>query len=209
MSLLEEANYYYITDERLEISPIEQVEIAVQRGVKIVQYRRKEAPGKVLYEEALQISDICEDRALFIVNDRIDIALAVDADGVHLGQCDLPYEVGKELLEDRILGVSTHSLKQALEAEKMADYVGIGPIHSTKTKDDTSEELGIKGALEIAEKVKIPTTAIGGIKFEDLEQLSKAFDMICAISSVTQDKDFPEIIDKFESSFENYKVNRK
>ncbi len=208
MNSIKDANYYFITDEGIEISPVEQVEIAVNQGVKIVQYRRKDAPGKVLYEEASQISDICKDKALFIVNDRIDIAQIVDADGVHLGQDDLPYEVARELVGDMILGVSTHNLKQALKAERVADYIGIGPVHSTETKRDRWKELGIQGALKIAENVKVPTTAIGGIGYDDLEPLSRSFDMVCAISSVTRTKDLPGSIKKFETSFKNYKRNR-
>ncbi|MFW6141377.1 MAG: thiamine phosphate synthase [Candidatus Saliniplasma sp.] len=209
MSLLEEANYYYITDGRLELSTVEQVEAALDQGVKIIQYRRKGVSGKVMYEEALKISSICKERAVLIINDRIDIAMAVDADGVHLGQDDIPYKIGRGLIGDKILGVSTHSLEQALEVEKVADYIGIGPVNSTDTKEDTSKELGIDRALEIAEKVDVPTTAIGGIRFKDLQPLSRSFDMVCAISSVTQRGDLPTMIKKFESSFEKYKRSRR
>lgn len=205
MNLLKEANYYFITDEKIELSPVEQVEIAVNQGVKIVQYRRKDASGNTLYEEASQISELCEDKALFIVNDRIDIAQAVDADGVHLGQDDLPYKVGRELVGDMILGVSTHNLEQALEVEKVADYIGIGPVHSTETKRDKWKELGIQGALEIAEKVNVPTTAIGGISYDDLEPLSRSFDMVCAISSVTRTENISKSIRKFETDFKKFK----
>jgi len=205
MNLLKEANYYFITDEKIELSPVEQVEIAVNQGVKIVQYRRKNVSGKTLYEEASQIADICKDKALFIVNDRIDIAQAVDADGVHLGQDDLPYKVCRGLVEDMILGVSTHNLEQALEVEGVADYIGIGPVHSTETKRDKWKELGIQGALEIAEKVNVPTTAIGGISYDDLEPLSRSFDMVCAISSVTRTENISKSIRKFETDFMKFK----
>ncbi len=209
MSLLKQANYYYITDESLDITTKEQVETAVRQGVKIIQYRNKNAPGRILYEEASRISDICKDRALFIVNDRIDVALAVEADGVHLGQSDLPYEKGRELIGDMILGVSTHSLEQALEAEDVADYIGVGPVHATETKKASWEELGIKGALEIAENVDIPTAAIGGIDVNDLEPLSESIDMVCAISSVTQVENLGVMIRRFETKFGRYKGERR
>lgn len=208
MNSIKDANYYFITDEGIGLSPEEQVEIAVNTGVKIVQYRRKDAPGKVLYEEASRISDICKDKALFIVNDRVDIAQAVDADGVHLGQDDLPYEVARELVGNMILGISTHNLKQALKAERVADYIGIGPVHSTQTKQDRWKELRVEGALEIAERVNVPTTAIGGIGYDDLEPLSRSFDMVCAISSVTRTENLSESVGKFETSFKKFKRNR-
>ncbi len=208
MSLLKQSNYYYITDENLEIPLKEQVEMAVSQGVKIVQYRNKKATGRILFEEASRISEVCKDRALFIVNDRVDVAMAVDADGVHLGQDDLPYRVVRELVADKILGVSTHSIDQAIQAQDMADYIGIGPVHSTDTKQDKWDELGIQGAMDIADSVDVPTAAIGGIEYQDLKPLSKSFDMVCAISSVTQYGDPSENIKKFESSFKKFKEDR-
>jgi len=208
MTKLEEINYYFIIDERSDITPFEQAEIALDQGVKMIQYRRKNASGRVLYEEASRISETCKDRALFIVNDRVDVALAVDADGVHLGQDDLPYRVVRELVADKILGVSTHSVDQAIQAQDMADYIGVGPVHSTDTKQDKWDELGVQGAIDIADSVDVPTAAIGGIEYQDLKPLSKSFDMVCAISSVTQYGDPSENIKKFESIFKKFKEDR-
>ncbi len=205
MTSLEKTNYYYIIDERLNSSPVEQAKIAIKKEVKMIQYRRKNASGKLLYQEAKDISEMCKERAIFIINDRVDIALAVDADGVHLGQDDLPYDVGRDLIGDKILGVSTHSLEQAIKAEKTADYIGVGPVHSTKTKEYNYKELGIQEALRIAEKVNIPTAAIGGIEYKDLRALSNSFDMICAISSVTGAGDLSANIERFEKSIKDFK----
>lgn len=202
---LSEVNYYFITDEDIDISPHEQARKAIEAGVKMIQYRAKKSDGRMLYEEACRIKDVCED-TLFIVNDRLYIAIAVEADGVHLGQDDLPPEVAREIVgEDMIIGVSTHDLRQAKEFEEIADYIGIGPIHSTDTKEGTSEELGIEGALKIASKVDVPTTAIGGIGKEDLEKLAEGVDMVCAISSVTRKDDLSNRIALFENTFSKAK----
>ena len=202
---IDDVNYYFITDEGIDIPPHEQVRKAVQAGVKMVQYRDKSSSTRKMYEEAGKIRKICKD-TLFIVNDRLDIALAVGADGVHLGQDDLPPEAARDIVgEGMMIGVSTHDLDQAKEAEKIADYIGIGPVHSTETKEDTSEELGIDGILDITSKVKLPATAIGGIGKEDLERLAEGVDMVCAISSVTRKGDLFEKISLFERKFSEAK----
>ncbi|MFW6072341.1 MAG: thiamine phosphate synthase [Thermoplasmatota archaeon] len=198
---LSDVNFYFITDENIELPPHEQVRKAIEGGVKMVQYRDKSSKARKLYEEAVKIREICDD-TLFIVNDRLDIALAVDADGVHLGQEDLPIRAAREIVgEDMIVGVSTHNLEQAKRAEEIADYIGIGPVHRTETKDDTSKKLGIEGVIQIASKVEIPSTAIGGIKEEDLEKLAKGADMVCAISSVTRGDDLSKRVRLFEDKF--------
>ncbi len=206
---IEDVNYYFITDERLDISPSEQVEIAVRGGAKMIQYRRKTADPRAMYQEALEVGRVCKDRALFIVNDRIDIALAVGSDGVHLGQDDLPYNAARELIGDMILGVSTHNKEQAARVVGTADYIGIGPVHATDTKDDRWTELGVEGALEIARSVDVPAAAIGGIDVGDISPLSTGFDMICALSSVTRRGDIEDRVRLFESEFGRCKRLRR
>ncbi|MFW6195942.1 MAG: thiamine phosphate synthase [Thermoplasmatota archaeon] len=204
--ILRKVNYYYIIDKRLDLQPYEQAKIAVENNVGMIQYRAKDTSDKEMYKDCVRVRKVIPEDVLFIVNDRVDIALAVDADGVHLGQDDLPFEVARELVEDdTIIGISTHDLNQAKSYEKIADYIGIGPVHTTETKDDTSEELGLDGVLEIASDVDVPTTAIGGIEEEDLEELAKGVDMACAISSVTQKGDLSERIGLFESKFSQAK----
>ncbi len=198
---LSSVNYYYITDERLDISPQRQVEIAIENGVRMVQYRNKNSTSREMYEEAKAISQICDDRAIFIVNDRLDIALTVDAHGVHLGQEDIPPSSVRAERDDIIIGVSTHNLEQAMEAQEIADYIGIGPVHSTKTKRSKYRDLGVDGVRKIARLVDVPTAAIGGIQTEDIEPLAQDLDMICAISSVTQSGNLTEMIARFENDF--------
>jgi len=204
-SLLNKANYYYITDSESKISVVNQVKRAVENGVKIIQYREKNKSDRKKYEELVNIKRICEKKALLIVNDRVDLALATNADGVHLGQDDIPPDQVVKFSENMLLGVSTHELEQAEKAESVADYLAIGPIFRTKTKENTDPELGIKRAKEIAESIDIPTAAIGGIKANDLESLAESFDMICAISSVTREGDLSERISYFEEKVDEVK----
>lgn len=192
-SSIKEVNYYFITDERSEISIVEQVKAAVDAGVKMIQLRLKGASDGVFFDVAKRLKDICEGKAIFIVNDRVDAAIAVDADGVHIGQDDMPPEVVRGLIgEDKILGLSTHDEEQAEDAAPKADYIGIGPIHKTTTKEDPDEELGVERAVTICKKIDVPTTAIGGITEEDLPELVPPFDMICAVSDVTRKKEGKE-----------------
>jgi thiamine-phosphate pyrophosphorylase len=110
-----------------------------------------------------------------IVNDRIDIALACDADGVHLGQEDLPLAAGKKLLGDRIVGISTHDIAQAKEAERNgADYVGFGPLFGTTTKDTGLSARGIDMLKQIRAAIKIPIVAIGGINESNAQEVWQA-----------------------------------
>ncbi|MGM0509842.1 MAG: thiamine phosphate synthase [Thermoplasmatota archaeon] len=185
---IEEVNYYFITDEGSEVSIQEQVEAAVDAGVKMIQLRLKDASDGVFFDIAKRLKNICEGKAVFIVNDRVDVAMAVDADGVHIGQDDIPPEVVRELIgEDKILGLSTHDEEQAEDAAPKADYIGIGPIHKTTTKEDPDEELGVERAVKICKNIDVPTTAIGGITDEDLPELVPPFEMICAVSDVTRE----------------------
>ncbi len=203
--LLDRANYYYITDPEIDISVEDQVKIAVEKGVKIIQYRDKTKSDREKYEELRNLMNICEGKALVIVNDRVDMALAVDADGVHLGQDDLPPECARDLVGDLIIGVSTHSLQQAERSQSIADYVAVGPVYRTDTKEDVDPELGIERAKMIADSIDVPKTAIGGISEDDLEALAPHFDMICAISSVTREGDLSERISYFEEKIDDAK----
>lgn len=169
---------YPITDTRLSgISHVQQVERLIAGGAEIIQLRDKEAPARVLYETALEAVMIAR-RSHFalIINDRVDIALAVEADGVHLGQHDMPPESAREILgESAVIGYSTHSVRQAAEAMRLPiDYIAIGPIFATKTKDDTEPVVGLEGLRQVRSVVgDMPVVAIGGI---DLDNLYAAFE---------------------------------
>ncbi|MCP4176991.1 MAG: thiamine phosphate synthase [bacterium] len=165
---------YGITCERFSNgrSNVECVKQMVDAGVKIIQYRNKNSEIDKKLREAETISKICKSNGVvFIVNDHIDIALAVDADGVHLGQNDFDIQFAKSILgPNKIIGRSTHSPKQAEKAvSEGADYIGVGPIFKTTTKDTAPVSLKY---LEYAVKnIKIPFIAIGGIKEHNLDDV--------------------------------------
>ncbi len=206
---LNHVNFYYITSENMELPVYEQVSAAIGCGVRMIQYRNKNDTAGKMYQEAVQLKNLCSGRALFIVNDRVDIAMAVGADGVHLGQDDLPGEPARRLIGDLILGISTHDIQQAREASKIADYIGIGPVHRTDTKESADKALGVQGVLDIAGEVDVPTAAIGGIREEDIVPLAQEVDMLCAISSVCGAGDFNENILHFENTLCEEKRRRQ
>ena len=130
--------YYFITDSRLSrAGNISDVMEAAACKVDAVQYRNKNAETLEMYEEALHLREICRDLT-FLINDRIDIALAVGADGVHLGQSDMPCTTARKLLgQEKVIGVTVHNLFEALVAKRDgADYLGVSPIFQTATKSD-------------------------------------------------------------------------
>ncbi|MGD8530935.1 MAG: thiamine phosphate synthase, partial [Syntrophobacterales bacterium] len=175
LRLFEQVDVYPVTCERFSEgrSNLEVLEAVIQGGSKIIQLREKEYPKRDLYNLALKFREITtRGRVLLIINDHVDIALAVDADGVHLGQEDLPLQVARKLAPELLIGASTHSLQQALQAEKDgADYVNIGPIFPTKTKDGVGRSLGPKAISEISPQIKVPFTVMGGINAENIDQV--------------------------------------
>ncbi|NTW51380.1 MAG: thiamine phosphate synthase [Chlorobiaceae bacterium] len=176
-----------ITDEHL--CPVKLAGMALDGGARMVQLRRKTASGRELYEWASRIQELCRQRdAVFIVNDRVDIALAMHADGVHLGQDDLPASAARSLLgPDTIIGVSVSS---AAEAEKArddgADYIGAGHIFPTFSKEKTSPPLGTAPIREIAKASGLPVVAIGGINMDNLRKVMAAgASAVAVISAVS------------------------
>ena len=199
--------YYFITDSGLSragnICDVQQAEAC---GVEVVQYRNKSAETLEMYREALKLREICRNSA-FLINDRIDIALAVDADGVHLGQSDMPYAAARKMLgPDKIIGITVHNLSEALEAQKVgADYLGVSPIFSTKTKSDAGKPAGIILVEEIRAKVDIPLIAIGGIDLANAPEVVRAgADGVCAISAVVAKDDVGREIRKFQELFREF-----
>ena len=139
-------------------------------GARIIQLREKHWGKKELYESAIEFRErTIKHDALLIINDHVDVALAAGADGVHLGQEDLPIKVAREIAPDLIVGASSHSLGEALRAEQDgADYVNIGPIFPTKTKNGASRSLGPDAIREIRPRLKAPFTTMGGINHENI-----------------------------------------
>jgi len=174
---LNQIDLYFITDRKLTKKTIlDDVRAAIKAGVKVIQYRDKEAATKVMFEEAKKIKKECDNsNVLFLINDRIDICLAVNADGVHLGYEDIPYRAARRLLPNKIIGLTVHNLQEAIEAERLgADYIGISPIFETKTKLDAGPAAGLELIKQVKEKIKIPFVAIGGINQETLDNVLKA-----------------------------------
>lgn len=164
---------YIITDQELrpERSHVEIAASAVQGGAGIVQLRDKSASDRDFYRWALEIREITrQNDAIFIVNDRIDIAVAVEADGVNIGQSDMPVAaVRKVLPKPALIGVSCSNLGEALRAEQDgADYLGFGPVFSTSSKPDAGEQTGLDILREVVHAVSVPVVAIGGIKLNNL-----------------------------------------
>ncbi len=201
--------FYFITDRRLSVNGIfEDVREALEAGVKIIQYREKQLPTRKMYEEGIEIGKLCRKYgARYIVNDRIDIAMATDADGVHIGQEDMPLEIARNLMPDAIIGVSCSNLEEAIKAERGgADYLGVGPIYRTSTKEDAGAPTGIEILGEIKRNVNIPIVAIGGITLENVRKLIEAgADSVSAISAVIGEKT-GENVAKFVKEMEKWRM---
>jgi len=171
---------YVITDEKASRgrSHLQVAEAAILGGADVLQLRDKEASSGRLYRVALQLRKLTRDAKVpFIVNDRLDIALAVDADGLHVGQADLPASVVRELLgPGRILGVSVDTVEEARLAEKDgADYLGVGPVFEARgTKPDAGEPLGVDRIARIRRHCRLPIVAIGGINAENARKVREA-----------------------------------
>jgi thiamine-phosphate pyrophosphorylase len=196
--------YYFITDAALSRSGnISDVENALAAKVRIVQYRAKGVSTRTMLAEAAALKKLCRG-AKFLVNDRVDVALAVGADGVHLGQEDLPIEVARELLgPEKIIGITVGTLEEALTAARQgADYLGVSPIFFTRTKADAGPPAGLSLLRAIRKAVSLPLAAIGGITLANAaEVIAAGADMICAISEVVTHPEVCGQVEKFQKLF--------
>jgi thiamine-phosphate pyrophosphorylase len=170
---------YPITDTRLSgLSHAGQIEQLIAGGATLVQLREKHASAGEFYQDAEKALEIARlHNVKIIINDRVDIAFALGADGVHLGQNDLPPTEAREILgEDAIIGYSTHSLAQAIEAARLAiDYIAFGPVYDTRTKETPDKTVGLEGLRWVREAVPgFPLVAIGGINSENLTPVFEA-----------------------------------
>ncbi len=194
---------YGIIDKRFsQFNHIEIAENMLSAGIKIIQLREKELNDKDFLKIACKIKEMCNDNdAIFIINDRVDIAILSEADGVHLGQNDIEIEKARMLFgEDKIYGLSTHNLEQVEIAEKISpDYIGFGPIFETKSKENPDPVVGI----ELLQKVKklyknIPIVAIGGINLKNIKDVICCKpEMICVMSGIISQKNIKETIKKY------------
>ena len=190
---------YFLTDRALSRKGnVEDVRAALEGGVRIVQYREKALSLREQIREALRIKALCRAAgATFIINDRVDLALAVEADGVHLGQEDMPLAIARRLMgQDKLIGITVHNVEEALEAVSGgADYLGVSPLFATSTKADAGAPIGLEGLREIRAQVELPIVGIGGITQENARQVIEAgADAVCAISAIVTQEDVEETV---------------
>lgn len=166
--------YVVITEEFCAgRSPLDILDAVLDAGVRLIQCREKDLDDERLFDLAQEFSYRTQQAgAVLIIDDRLDIALAVDADGVHLGQDDLPIETARKLAPEHLIGASTHSLNEALAAEKAgASYVNIGPIFATQTKVKSIGPRGPEAIGEVAPHLTIPFSCMGGIKLDNIDRV--------------------------------------
>jgi thiamine-phosphate pyrophosphorylase len=201
---------YPVTSEKLSggRTNLEVLEAFLDGGASIVQLREKELDDRSFYEMATAFRRRTrEAKATFIVNDRVDICVAVDADGVHLGQGDLPIPVARRLLgPERIIGVSTHSVDEALRAAAQgADYINVGPIYPTTTKEHSGPSVGVDLFREVSQKVRLPITVMGGIKLDNLDPLLTAgARRIAVVTAVVTARDISEAVRQLRARILEY-----
>ncbi|MCL0068619.1 thiamine phosphate synthase [Thermodesulfovibrionales bacterium] len=189
------ANKSFLPDDLKIISTI------LGSGIRWMQYREKGRAKKEIFYMALKLREITTKfGASLIVNDYADIALAANADGLHLGQDDLPLTEARKIMGEKIIGISTHSIEEAIEAEaKGADYIGFGPVFHTTTKD-AGKPKGVSMLREVRDSVKIPVIAIGGIKIDNVQSVFESGRCSgVAISSGLLSGDIRENAEKFLS----------
>ena len=203
---LKACKIYLVTDEKACLGKdfYACIEEAIKGGVKIVQLREKNISTKDFYEKALKVKEICKNYgALFIINDRLDIAQAVGADGVHLGQSDIPIEKAREILKDKFLiGATARNVEEAKRAELLgADYIGSGAIFGTSTKDN-AKKLEMEELKKIVASIEIPVFAIGGINVNNVSSLKNiGLQGICAVSGILSEKDCKKAVDIMLKNF--------
>ncbi|MDL2232491.1 thiamine phosphate synthase [Ruminococcaceae bacterium OttesenSCG-928-L11] len=197
---------YLVTDSALMTTATveESVELAIRGGATLVQLREKTASSRECYATALAVCAVCRrHRVPLIINDRVDLALAVDADGVHIGQSDLPAQVVRRLIgPDKLLGVSAGTLPQALAAvEAGADYLGIGAMCATGTKTDASLT-SMATLSEIRAAVSLPLVVIGGVNRENACEFARVgVDGLAVVSAIVAQRDITAAAREIKAAF--------
>lgn len=185
---------YLVTDRDLMSTETieEAIEQAIAGGTTLIQLREKECSSLDFYNTAVNVKEICDkNKVPLLINDRLDIALAVDADGVHVGQSDLPASVVRKIIgEDKIIGVSAGNLKDAVKAERDgADYIGVGAMYATGTKKD-AKPTSLETLKEIRKNVNIPIVVIGGINKDRIKDFKGiGIDGVAVVSAIIAQKD--------------------
>ncbi len=190
--------FYAITDQLSARGRSDEVMVKalIQGGCSCLQYRAKKVSAREQWTTAARLRNLTRRAGLlFIVNDRVDLALDVEADGVHLGQDDAPVLAARRAAQafgrELLVGKSTHSIEQALAAEaEAADYIACGPLYATQTKENNVSPLGPGLLKRVLEAVKVPVVAIGGIKFEQLgEVAAQGARHVCVVTALTGAED--------------------
>jgi len=194
---LMQVDIYPVTCERLSggRSNLEVLKAVIQGGARIIQLREKEYSIRELYSLAVKFREITQKAGvLLIINDHVDIAMAVRADGVHLGQDDFPLQAAREIAPELIIGASTHSLQEAVQAQQDgADYINIGPIFPTSTKEGIERFLGPEAIAEISPVIEVPFTVMGGISEANIDQvLAQGARRVAMVTAITQAADIAE-----------------
>ncbi len=201
--------YVVITEKMCKGRPsIYILEECLKAGVKIVQFREKDGDDRDKFLIAKKFRDITNQYgALLIIDDRVDLALMVEADGVHLGQRDLPISEARRIAPELIIGASTHSVEQAIKAqEEGASYVNIGPIFPTQTKTATAQPLGPEAIERTKPYLKVPFTCMGGIKLDNIEEvLKRGARHIAVVTAVTEADDVQKAVTELRNKILNFK----
>jgi len=180
---------------------VEVLTVAAEAGAPLFQYRNKAASMKEAYGEALALRQAAAKAGvLFIVNDRCDLALAVDADGVHLGQGDLPLDLARRVMgPDKLIGISTHNLDQVRDASAgMPDYLGFGPIFTPGSKQDHDPVVGVEGLRAMRRLTSLPVFAIGGIQIDQAGEVMRAgANGVAVVSAILKAPDISYAVNAF------------
>ncbi|MDO3409789.1 thiamine phosphate synthase [Saccharibacillus sp. CPCC 101409] len=187
---------------------VEVMEQAIIGGADIIQFRDKTGSKEGRRRKAQALRELTRRWDIpFIVNDDVDLALEVDADGIHLGQGDLPLEEARRRVGDRIIGISTHAIEEALLAQEQgADYIGAGPVYATRTKEDAVDPVGLDYIREVSRRIEIPFVAIGGIKLGNADEVIEAgAARLCAISEIVGSGDPAGVCRSFIQKLERRK----
>ncbi|NIQ05186.1 MAG: thiamine phosphate synthase [Candidatus Korarchaeota archaeon] len=182
---------YPITDDRFGWMHVQIAKAVINAGVEILQFREKKKGLRECITVATALRKLTRKKGVtFIVNDRVDLAQAVDADGVHLGQNDMPLHIARKILgEDKIIGISAETIEQAKKGAMKADYLGVGPIFPTSTKKGVGPALGLDSLKKISEAVNIPVVGIGGITLNNVrEVIENGAEGIAVISAIAEKK---------------------
>ena len=186
---------YLVTNRALSLGRenLEVIRAAVEGGVTLVQLREKEATTREFYQEGVKIRDYLKSKRIpLIINDRIDILLALDADGVHLGPDDMPVDLARTIVgPDKVIGASVFTTEEARTAESLgADYVGLSPVFVTTTKPELAQQIGIEGIPFIRQAVKIPLVGIGSMSQANAYEAVKAgLDGVAVVSAICSQPD--------------------